>query len=127
MKPENNSNLIAGLFAKIIACIFIVLFLALGLLGLIMPIIPGLLFLAIAAMITANISPVADRWLRKSSTMRGYLDSGAGFSNLTFWGKTQYSCWLLLKVFIDSIVFIIAVVAKTLSFASRKYQYYQNS
>ena len=67
--------------AKLFAGIFIVICLAVGVVGLILPIIPGLLFLAIAAMIAARHSPSLDRWLRKNRVIGSYLDSGEGFLN----------------------------------------------
>jgi hypothetical protein len=49
-----NKNKLNSLLAKLFAGIFIVICLAVGIVGLILPIIPGLLFLAIAAMIVGS-------------------------------------------------------------------------
>ncbi|MGA1742238.1 MAG: DUF454 family protein [Pseudohongiellaceae bacterium] len=79
--PENQykSSRLNSLLAKLLALMFVLICLAVGVVGLILPIIPGLLFLAIAAMIAARHSPSLDRWLRKNRLLRGYLDSGEGF------------------------------------------------
>ena len=112
-----NKNRLNGLLAKLFAGIFIVICLAVGVVGLILPIIPGLLFLAIAAMIAARHSPSLDRWLRKNRVIGSYLDSGEGFLNLSWLRKIQFLLWLCLKIFIDAIMLIFALIANLLTFS----------
>lgn len=115
----------SSLLVKLLAFILILICLAVGIVGLILPIIPGLLFLAIAAMIAARHSPATDRWLRKNQVLSNYLDSGRGFFKLNWWGKIQFLLWLCLKIFIDTIVLIFALIAKLLSFSIHKSRYYR--
>ncbi len=89
MKTPVNKNKLISLLAKLFAGIFIVICLAVGVVGLILPIIPGLLFLAIAAMIAARHSPSLDRWLRKNRVIGSYLDSGEGFLTLSWLQKNS--------------------------------------
>jgi uncharacterized membrane protein YbaN (DUF454 family) len=98
--------------AKLIACLLVLIFLAVGAVGLILPIIPGLLFLAIAAVVAAKHSSSIDRLLRRSPALAGYLDSADGFVDLTFWRKVQFGCLLCLKMSIDGIAFVVSVVTK---------------
>jgi len=116
----------SSLLVKLLAFVLILICLAVGIVGLILPIIPGLLFLAIAAMIAARHSLAADRWLRKNRVISTYLDSGRGFFKLNWWGKLQFLVWLCLKIFIDTIVLIFALIAKLLSFSSDKSRYYRD-
>jgi uncharacterized membrane protein YbaN (DUF454 family) len=125
VEAEVKTNILGNLATKLIACLFILICLAVGVVGLILPIIPGILFLAIAAMVAARMCPPLDRWLRKSRTMNTYLESSHGFLSLSFWGKVQYTGWLFMKVFIDSIIFIIAISTKLFSFALNKSQYHR--
>jgi uncharacterized membrane protein YbaN (DUF454 family) len=120
-----NKNRLNGLLAKLFAGIFIVICLAVGVVGLILPIIPGLLFLAIAAMIAARHSPSLDRWLRKNRVIGSYLDSGEGFLNLSWLRKIQFLLWLCLKIFIDAIMLIFALIANLLTFSVKQYQTYR--
>lgn len=121
--PENQykSSRLNSLLAKLLTLMFVLICLAVGVVGLILPIIPGLLFLAIAA----RHSPSLDRWLRKNRLLRGYLDSGEGFLNLSWPGKIQFVIWLCLKIFIDTIVLIFALIANLLTFSVKKYQSYR--
>ena len=122
---NGNKNKVNSLLAKLFAGIFIVICLAVGIVGLILPIIPGLLFLAIAAMITARHSPSLDRWLRKNRVIGSYLDSGEGFLNLSWPRRVQFLLWLCLKIFIDTIMLISSLIAGLLSFSVKKYQSYR--
>lgn len=125
MNYQRYENKVNNLLAKLFAGIFIVICLAVGVVGLILPIIPGLLFLAIAAMIAARHSPSLDRWLRKNRVIGSYLDSGEGFLNLSWLRKIQFLLWLCLKIFIDTIVLIFALIANLLSFSVKQYQSYR--
>jgi len=122
---KTKTGLIGSLTTKLIACLFILICLALGAVGLILPIIPGLLFLAIALMIIAKLSPSIDRQLRKNRTISSYLDSADGFLSLSLLKKVQYGCLLCLQLFIDAIAFCVLVVTKLLGFAVVKYQSYR--
>jgi uncharacterized membrane protein YbaN (DUF454 family) len=116
------ARLAGTLTTRLIACLLIVLCFAVGAVGLILPIIPGLLFLAIALMLIASLFPAVDRQLRKSRTMRSYLDSAEGFAGLSFAKKFQYGCLLCLRVFVDTIAFCVYAISRFLSFAVVKYQ-----
>jgi uncharacterized membrane protein YbaN (DUF454 family) len=124
-EDQNQSSILNSILAKLLAIVFVLICLAVGVVGLILPIIPGLLFLAIAAMIAARHSPSLDRWLRKNQLFRTYLESGEGFLSLSWPRKIQYALWLCLKIFIDTIVLIFALIASLLSFSVRKYQSYR--
>jgi uncharacterized membrane protein YbaN (DUF454 family) len=107
---------------KIIAGLIILLCLAVGLLGLILPIIPGLLFLAIAAVIAAKYSPELERLLRQNRTMSGYMDSADGFVDLNLAKKAQLAGLLCLKMLIDGVAFAVSAVTKLVKFAATKYR-----
>lgn len=124
-EQEQDSGAEQSLLIRILACFFILICLAAGIVGLILPIIPGLLFLALAAMIAARHSPATDRWLRKNRVLGSYLDSGRGFFKLDWRGKIQFLLWLCLKIFIDTILLVFAFCAGLLSFSVRKYRYYK--
>ena len=59
---------------KLIACAIIVACLLFGLAGLILPLVPGLLFIAIAVFVAAKLSPRFASMVRENETLRGYLD-----------------------------------------------------
>jgi len=112
---SSQANPIDNVTAKVIACLFILICLAIGAVGLILPIIPGLLFLAIAAIVAAKHSPALERVLRRNRTMSGYLDSTDGFLALTLPKKIQFGALLCLKMLIDAVAYVVSLVAKLVS------------
>jgi uncharacterized membrane protein YbaN (DUF454 family) len=122
---KTQTGWIGSLTTKLVACLLIVLCFAVGAVGLLLPIIPGLLFVAIALMIIAHYFPSVGRRLRRSRTIGSYLDSADGFRKLSFTRKLQYGCLLCLRLFIDTIAFCVYGVSKLLSFAVVKYQSYR--
>jgi uncharacterized membrane protein YbaN (DUF454 family) len=107
-----SANPIDNATAKLIACVVILVCLAVGLAGLILPIIPGLLFLGLAALIAARHSPALERLLRSNATISGYLDSTDGFLDLPLAKKVQLGLLLCVKMLIDTIAFVVTFVAK---------------
>jgi uncharacterized membrane protein YbaN (DUF454 family) len=112
---SSQANPIDNVTAKVIACLVILVCLAVGAVGLILPLIPGLLFLAIAAIVAAKHSPALERVLRRNRTMSGYLDSTDGFLALTLPKKIQFGALLCLKMLIDAVAFVVSLVAKLVS------------
>ena len=117
-----NAKLIAYLPAKLFACILVFVFLVLGTVGLILPIIPGVLFLVVAAVIVARHFPAMDVWLRQFGTIGKYLDWTDRFLALTLRGKLQFSGLVCVKIVLEGIVLIRSSVAKLLKFAEGVYR-----
>ena len=116
---------LGSLTTKLVACLLIGVCFALGAVGLILPIVPGLLFVAVALMIVAHYFPSIGRRLRRSRTIGSYLDSAEGFRDLSLPGKLKYGGLLCLRLFVDTIAFFVYIVSRLLSFAVVKYQSYR--
>ena len=80
MQTDTPSPSFDNVSTKLIAAGVIVVCLLLGFAGLILPLIPGLLFLGIAAVVAAKLSPRFAETLRQNETLRGYLDRTEGFA-----------------------------------------------
>ena len=79
MQTETSSSLFDNVSTKLVAAGVIVVCLLLGFAGLILPLIPGLLFLAIAALVAAKFSPRFAETLRERNSrtsVRNALCSG---------------------------------------------------
>jgi uncharacterized membrane protein YbaN (DUF454 family) len=87
--------------------------------GLILPVIPGLLFLALAGIIAAGIFPPIERFVRRFPSLSGYLDKAHGFHSLDMAEKLQFICWLLVRLVVDSFRWLLAMLARLLSIAGR--------
>lgn len=104
---------------KLIAAGVIAGCLLLGFAGLILPLLPGLLFLGMAAVVAAKLSPRFAATLRQNETLRGYLDRTEGFANLPLDGKIKLAGLLFLKMLIDGVACLVAAAMKLFRAAER--------
>ena len=88
---------------KLIAAGVIVVCLLLGFAGLVLPLIPGLLCLGVAAIVAATLSPRFAAALRRNDTLRSYLDRTEGIENLSLGDKIKVGGLLFVKVLIDGV------------------------
>jgi uncharacterized membrane protein YbaN (DUF454 family) len=116
---QTDTHAFDNVSTKLIAAGVIVVCLLLGLAGLILPLIPGLLFLAIAAIVAAKFSPRFAETLRHNETMRGYLDRTEGFADLPLDQKLKLAGLLVVKALIDGVAFLVGAVMKLLKAADR--------
>lgn len=104
---------------KVIACAVIVGCLLLGLAGLVLPLIPGLLFLAIAAIVAAKLSPKFAETLRQNETLRPYLEKSDRMAGLSPGQQAKVVGLLLLKGLIEGVEWLVKGVMKLLRTAER--------
>jgi uncharacterized membrane protein YbaN (DUF454 family) len=116
---QTDTQAFDNVSTKLIAAGVIVVCLLLGLAGLILPLIPGLLFLAIAAIVAAKFSPRFAATLRQNATLRSYLDRTEGFVDLPLDQKIKLAGLLFVKALIDGVAFLVAGVMKLLKAADR--------
>jgi uncharacterized membrane protein YbaN (DUF454 family) len=116
---QTDAHAFDNVSTKLIAAGVIVVCLLLGLAGLILPLIPGLLFLAVAAIVAAKFSPRFAEALRHNETMRGYLDRTEGFADLPLEQKLKLAGLLFVKALIDGVAFLVEGVMKVLKAAER--------
>ena len=109
---QTDTHPFDNLSTKLIACAVIVACLLLGLAGLILPLIPGLLFIVIAAFVASKLSPRFGAALRENDTLRGYLDQADRVAGVPLAQKVQVVGLLLLKMLIDGVALLVAGVMK---------------
>lgn len=101
-----------SLFIKVLALVFLLLCVAIGMAGIILPVIPGLLFLALAVLIAARIFPPLGRRLRRNTTFAPYMEKTDHFASLSLQGKVKFSGWFAVKILWDSCVLAVHYVGK---------------
>src|SRR6187551_2570574 len=105
--------------ATVFAVGILLLCIAIGLLGLLLPVLPGLLFLAFAALIAAKLFPPFEKILRGNRWFAPYLEQSENFTRLSWRGKIRFVCWMTLKVVIDGFKMLFAGIARLISFLSK--------
>jgi uncharacterized membrane protein YbaN (DUF454 family) len=116
---QTETSTFDSLSTKLIACAVIIACLALGAVGLILPLIPGLLFLAVAAVVAAKLSPSFEQMLRQNPTLSGYLDRTDGFAALSWGKRIQVAGLLCVKMLIDGVALLVAGVMRVVRAADR--------
>ena len=84
-----------------------------------LPLIPGLLFLAIAAIVAAKLSPKFEETLRQNDTLRSYMDKSDRMADLPPAQKVKVVGLLLLKVLVDGVEWLVTGVMKLVRKAER--------
>jgi uncharacterized membrane protein YbaN (DUF454 family) len=112
MQTDTPSPAFDNVSTKLIACGVIVVCLLLGFAGLILPLIPGLLFIAIAIFVAAKLSPRFAAVVRENETLRGYLDQADRMAGVPLAQKLHVVGLLLLKMLIDGVALLVAGVMK---------------
>ncbi len=104
-----------SLFIKLLALVILLLCVAIGMAGIILPVIPGLLFLAVAVIIAARLCPPLERRLRRSAMFAPYMDKSYHFSGLSLQGKVKFAFWLTAKIVWDSCVLLLQYTGKLIN------------
>jgi uncharacterized membrane protein YbaN (DUF454 family) len=111
--PFNN------LPTKLIACGVIAVCVLLGLAGMVLPVLPGLVFLAVAAVVAAKLSPKFRDLLRRSEFLRPYLDRTDGIAALPLAEQVKLGGLVFLKMLIDGVALLVAGIMKLVKAAER--------
>ena len=85
-----------GLHKKVIFAVLAVFCIVLGLIGLIIPIIPGLIFLFVAAMLLSSVSTRFDAWVNNQPGMQTAKKRWGSFSQLDWTDRARLSAWMAL-------------------------------
>lgn len=116
---KTNTAALAGLPAKLTAVLLIAACLVVGAIGILLPIIPGFLFLGIAALVAARHFPAMDGWLRRNRGLGRHLDRADDYLALGLWRKVQLAGLVCVKLTIDGLVALTAGVRKLLELSRR--------
>ncbi len=112
--PDDNTHQIP-IIVKALVMIVVAIFLVIGLIGIILPIIPGILFLFLAAFLLSLISRRFAFFLNNNSTWircKRYLRS---INFLTVAQKVKLSFWVFARTVVSGIESVIRLIRKTLS------------
>ena len=119
MSPDKS--LIESLSVKLVACALVAVCLVLGAAGLVLPLIPGLLFVAIGGFIAAKHFPGVERRLRRSRMLAAHLDRADLFSSLSFADELRVSGLFFAKLTLDGLKALGALLSRLAGPPRRRY------
>ncbi|MEX2333936.1 MAG: DUF454 family protein, partial [Pseudohongiella sp.] len=91
------------LYAKIIALLLIAGFVLIGIIGLVLPIIPGVLFLFLAALLLTRVSRRASTYAHNQPWFRRHLQSWRASKGLSWGQRARLSFWVAAKAVVQGI------------------------
>ena len=113
MKSEKSKHTSMPLWAKGLCLILVGFFLLLGIVGLILPIIPGILFLFLAALLLAKISRRFDAMLNRNKDMRYWRRRWNTSSGLPLMQRLKLSFWVAARAVVNGVEAAVNSVSKT--------------
>jgi len=112
-------NQLGTVSTKFVAVIFILAFVAIGAAGLVLPLLPGLLFLALAGLLLARHFPSIDGWLRRNEQVSRHLDDANGFLDLPLQQKARLAAWYAARMMLATATVIVAAARALLQRLAR--------
>ena len=107
----DRSRQVGNLPIRIAAGILVLACLAVGAIGLVLPLIPGLLFLGVAAVLAARHFPSISERLNRNGTLRRHLDSVDGLPDLEVREKARLVALIGIRLIADGILSLRDAVA----------------
>lgn len=89
------------LYAKVIALVVIAAFVLIGIIGLILPIIPGVLFLFLAALLLTRVSRRASAYAHNHPWFRRQLQSWRASAGLSWGQRARLSFWVAARTIVQ--------------------------
>ncbi|MFT5320321.1 MAG: uncharacterized membrane protein YbaN (DUF454 family) [Pseudohongiellaceae bacterium] len=105
---------------KILGFVLILVFIALGILGILLPILPGLVFLLIAALIATRHFPALAFLLEQNRYARKCLRISNSFVDLGYWDKARLCFWGMVKISVDGVSWSVRLANSGGRFLIRK-------
>ncbi len=97
---------------KLLGFLLILFFLALGVLGILLPVLPGLLFVLIAALVAAHHFPALAFVLQQNAYSRKALRISKSFMTLSALDKLRLFFWGSIKITMDGLVWAWSLFKK---------------
>lgn len=103
MTSRNSNSHQMPILWKVLCIALIAFCVVVGLIGLILPVIPGILFLFIAALLLARISHRFDSILKASPTFGGWMKQADPINELSVLRRVKLSFWLCARFTVNGI------------------------
>jgi len=104
---------------KVIYTVLAVLLLFLGLLGLVMPILPGILFVALAVYLLAKVSRRVERWVHGKPAFKEAHLRMESMADMSWGDRLQLTVWMAVDGLIRGVSTVYNGCARVVSKVSR--------
>jgi uncharacterized membrane protein YbaN (DUF454 family) len=114
---KSAADSVGKLSMKFVIAAVVLTCVVLGLIGLILPIVPGLLFLVVAAVLVTRYFPAIDGWLRRNGTLARHLDGADRLGRLDLWDQIRVGGLICARVVLEAFEAIGWVAGRLLDIA----------
>ena len=98
--------------STLVSFALILIFTLVGIAGVLLPILPGIPFLLIAAIMASRHIPALENYLHQHPYTAKSMRMSKRFSGLRFWEKVQVCCWGIVKIMVDTAEWCVTAFAK---------------
>lgn len=115
MSSRESKHKPMPLMLKGLCLVLVGFFVLLGVIGLVLPIIPGILFLFLAALLLAKVSSRFNRILNRNKDMRYWRRRWDTSSSLPLIQRVKLSFWVAARAVVNGVEAAVNSVGKTRS------------
>ena len=115
---KSAADSVSKLSMKFVLATVVVTCIVLGLIGLILPIVPGLLFLFVAAVLVTRYFPAIDGWLRRNGTLARHLDDADRLGRLDLWDQIRVGGLICARLVLEAFEAIGWVAGRLIGIAA---------
>ncbi len=114
MSPRKSNSYGMPVLGKVFCIALIVFCVVVGLIGLILPIIPGFIFLFIAAILLARISSRFESFLTSNSKTRAWMQAADAINTLSVSQRIRLGFWLSARAITNSVEMVVQQFKKAM-------------
>jgi uncharacterized membrane protein YbaN (DUF454 family) len=107
-----NTQATATFPFKLMAFAVVAALLLIWVVGLVLPLIPGVLLLVVAAVLAARYFPSIDGWLRQNRAVGRHPEWAETFYSLSLGEKVRLGAWVCAKVALDGLALVGSGIVK---------------
>lgn len=114
MNPRKSNSTLMPILWKVLCIALIAFCVVVGLIGLILPIIPGFIFLFIAAILLARISSRFKSFLTSNSNMKAWMQRADTINTLSIFQRIRLGFWLSARILTNSVETVVRQFKKSM-------------
>lgn len=114
VNPRKSNSYLMPILWKVLCIALIAFCVVVGLIGLILPIIPGFIFLFIAAILLARISSRFKSFLTSNSNMKAWMQRADTINTLSIFQRIRLGFWLSARILTNSVEAVVRQFKKSM-------------
>lgn len=102
-----------GWHFKILFTVLALVCLIVGMIGIVLPVIPGVIFLIVAMLLLSRVSPRVARWVKQKPEMNRMQDRFDSMGRMRWGERLRLSFWMAMSGVVQGAVLIGSIFSRT--------------